>query len=283
MPFVLAPGIWRHLQRTSSEQHRQWSHKDGIRIGVSSVEALEEYFFKNKLTDRYILEDQLIEHNLPRELYEDYLIYQAMVRTVDRGEVDLAKNNNLILRYESLRGYNANFSVICMLRNPLEHAYSLLKQQQRFVSLQQADPFVRQYMDWLGHHEFGLNHKPFRLQGEEQILNGNPNDFEYWLQAWYHYYSRVLSLKDWNRFHVMSYEALADSPESFFTMISEATGYELNLDDLLPFKKTIFPLDLPVDHDLLSQCRELHARLSRTQCLSEYERKHRTTSPDRSG
>ena len=29
--------------------------------------------------------------------------------------------------------------------------------------MQSEDPFVKTYMDWLAHHEFGLGHKPFRF------------------------------------------------------------------------------------------------------------------------
>ncbi len=74
----------------------------------------------------------------------------------------LSKNNNSLLRIDALQRLgNAKF--IFMYRHPLDHSASLLKQHHRFTAMQQKDPFIREYFNFLGHHEFGSNHKPFSV------------------------------------------------------------------------------------------------------------------------
>ena len=48
-----------------------------------------------------------------------------------------------------------------MFRSPLEHSYSLLKQHNNFINLQQKETFIKDYMSSIGHYEFGQDHKPF--------------------------------------------------------------------------------------------------------------------------
>ena len=73
----------------------------------------------------------------------------------------LSKNNNFILRYKSIRKLNNCFIMVILFRSPLEHANSLLNQHKKFCKIQKKDPFILEYMNWLGHHEFGLNQKQF--------------------------------------------------------------------------------------------------------------------------
>ena len=48
-----------------------------------------------------------------------------------------------------------------MVREPISHSISLLNQHLNFLEIQKKDPFVLEYMNSLGHFEFGLNTKPF--------------------------------------------------------------------------------------------------------------------------
>jgi len=66
------------------------------------------------------------------------------------------------------------------------HAGSLLRQHPNFVAQQKSDHFVRSYMTWLAHHEFGLDHRPFRFdnKGAERLAAYQPDQLDYWLAIW---------------------------------------------------------------------------------------------------
>ena len=46
------------------------------------------------------------------------------------------------------------------IREPIQQAYSLYKQHQKFTNIQKNNDFVRRYMNYLGHFEFGADYKP---------------------------------------------------------------------------------------------------------------------------
>jgi hypothetical protein len=80
MPFLLCPNTWSRFYRPKSGKLKERSHKDGIMIGLNSNEALEEYFFKVKARDGYILPNALTGYHLPEQDYLDYLDYQSLVK-----------------------------------------------------------------------------------------------------------------------------------------------------------------------------------------------------------
>ena len=171
MPFLLSSNLWKLIYNPGKNKLKERAHGDRVLFGYKSVEALEEYFFKAFLMDQFIHDSHLAEHEIDRHTYDNYLIYQSLIKPDGADTTYLAKNNNLILRYESLRKYNKQFKIILLFRDPVEHAFSLMKQHKRFSALQEKDSFVLNYMDWLGHHEFGLNQKAFAF---EKLENANP-------------------------------------------------------------------------------------------------------------
>ena len=87
------------------------------------------------------------------------------------GQVYLAKNNNAVLRLKSMLPLNPDMTVFVLVRDPLQHAFSLMKQHQKFEKEQTEDPFILEYMNWLGHHEFGQGQLPFNLSGSGPTTN----------------------------------------------------------------------------------------------------------------
>ncbi len=209
MPFLLAPNIWRRFYNPKTKKLKERSHKDGVMIGLHSNEALEEYFFKVKANDSFIKSDHLVSYEITQEVYEDYLDYQSIIR-LDNQRTYLAKNNNFILRYASVRKYNEDFLMVILYREPLHHAASLLEKHKSYQSLQREDPFVLEYMNWLGHHEFGLNQKPFLFENSIYIEE-DKNTLDYWLKNWVNYYRYALSLKHPNTMFV-AYNTYCDNP-----------------------------------------------------------------------
>ena len=219
MPFVLAPRTWRRFFKPKSGELKERSHGDGILVGVASAEALEEPFFTAFSQVKFIGEETLIPHAVDAELYGRYLDYQGLVR--DEGKVYLAKNNNALLRYPGLRAQNRDFTAVLMFREPLAHAASLLAMHRRYSAMQLEDPFVRIYMDWLSHHEFGGGHKPFCFDGDADALKGDLDTLDYWLDRWLDYYQYALTMEDHRLLFVGHADWSADPSGVLRTILSK--------------------------------------------------------------
>ena len=210
MPFLMSPNTWKRIYNPKQSEQKERSHGDGIKIGLDSTEALEEYFFKLKDNDGFIEKNNLNEYNLSDEDYKDYLSYQAIVKN-GSDKIYLAKNNNFLLRYDSIRKRNKEFVTLILCRHPLYHAASLLEKHLFYSELQKEDPFVLEYMNWLGHHEFGNNQKVFEFENGVNFLNSDKSSLDYWLEVWMNFYKRVLQIEDENTL-VVTYEKFCSNP-----------------------------------------------------------------------
>lgn len=241
MPFLLACNIWKKVYNPGKNKLKQRAHGDKVMFGYKTIEALEEYFFKVFLKDKYITNSALIEHKIDEHIYKAYLTYQNLVKIDGIDSTYLAKNNNFILRYESLRKYNPHFKIILIFRNPTDHALSLMNQHMRFSSLQENDPFVLDYMNWLGHHEFGLNHKVFDLDQMGLCNQYATNSINYWLALWVSYYTRVLSLPEDENLILVDYTDLLDAPDKLISALGKGLKLDLIIDKTEPFDKSKTP------------------------------------------
>ena len=198
MPFVLAPNIWHRLSSYSAKKTDEVErvHGDGIKVDVDSPESLDEVFWRAFAGKDYIFEQHLGPHDADDELTEKFIRYVAAIlcSKAKRGQTDvgqhryLSKNNNNILRLKSVRKAFANALIIVPFRNPVAHAQSLLRIHNTFSDMQASDPFMAQYMVWLAHHEFGLDHRPFRFETDQTTLQYAPDQIEYWIQLWCNVY-----------------------------------------------------------------------------------------------
>ncbi len=231
MPVLLAPRLWAKFYRASRKEQQERAHGDGIKVGLASVEALEEYFFKVVTGDRFLKKDRLVRHELSTEENEQYRKYFKSL--CKPGEVYLAKNNNAVLRLPSLLAQNPDMKVFVLVREPLEHAYSLYKQHLKFSEEQSEDPFVLTYMNWLGHHEFGQGQLPFDLGGVGAGRDREKLDF--WLERWVEYYSYAQGL---GGVEFIRYEEFLARPSQVVERIAKATGININAEDIPVFEKT---------------------------------------------
>lgn len=236
MPFLMCPNTWTKFYKPKTGKLKERSHKDGIMIGLNSNEALEEYFFKVKAMDSYIKPDHLSEYTLPADDYSDYLDYQTIIKLDDK-KIYLAKNNNFLLRYRSVRACNDKFIMVILFRDPLSHAASLLDKHREYLQLQQDDPFVLEYMDWLGHHEFGRNQKPFLFEESLTLSQTDKASLDYWLEIWINYYRQVLSLDHPNTL-LINYDGYCRHPMETVQNILKKTGIKAEIPDLKPFVNT---------------------------------------------
>jgi sulfotransferase family protein len=260
MPFLLSVNIWRKIYHPRKRKLKERAHGDNILFGYDTIEALEEYFFKVFLNDKYIVNDSLIEHDIDPGTYEAYLSYQNLVRKKDSDSMYLAKNNNLILRYGSLRTFNPDFYIILIFRSPISHAFSLLTQHKRFSKLHNEDPFTLEYMNWLGHHEFGLNHKVFDLEGMELRKKYDSETMDYWIVVWISYYTHILSMVEDEKLLLVDYSDLCASPAELLSTIGKRIDMELTLDQRDPYKERELK-ELQIDPELIDKSNSIHDKL----------------------
>ena len=240
MPVLLAPRLWSKFYKPKKKEDKERAHGDGIKVGLASVEALEEYFFKVTTNDRFISDTGLHLHEISAEENDLYRRYTKSLCNV--GQVYLAKNNNAVLRLKSILPLNPDMTVYVLVRDPLQHAFSLMKQHQKFEKEQTADPFILEYMNWLGHHEFGLGQLPFNLSGSapQQTDRGQLN---YWLERWVDYYNYAKTISN---IQFIAYEDFVARPKEVLERISTATGITLKTEGVELFEKTA--LNVPA-HD----------------------------------
>ena len=99
----------------------------------------------------------------------------------------MSKNNNNLLRLDSIIRAFPNCIILIPFRDPFQQANSLLNQHNHFTKLQNGDSFVKKYMTYLVHHEFGLDHRPYTLN-ESINKNIDKKSINYWLEQWIHVY-----------------------------------------------------------------------------------------------
>lgn len=171
VPFVLSP-FFSKIFNKKKFQEKERLHSDGLTINLNSPEALDEIFFNNN------------EEFIKRELAN----YILLILDCEKKEKYLSKNNLNYKRVDLIKSILPNSIFLIPIREPLQQAYSLLKQHLNFIKLQKNDDFIRRYMNYLGHNEFGLDHKPWN----ESLRYNNFNEIDYWLEQWTLFYKKIL-------------------------------------------------------------------------------------------
>jgi len=247
MPFIMAPKLWKRFYNPKSAKEKLRAHGDNVMHSETSIEAMEEYFFKAQLNDEYINVESLRKHEIRKETFQEYLAFQSLFKEEGKDTIFLAKNNNLVLRLKSLRSYSNNFKVVLMFRNPVDHAKSLLNQHLNFIKQQQEDPFTLKYMDWLGHHEFGLNQKYFDLGGSIDFAQYDKSELSYWLLSWLNYYEYLIQQLPDENIILIEYQDLLQSPNELKEQLSKKLDVQLKSEHVTSFKSVAYVNDIDSD------------------------------------
>ena len=234
MPLLLAPNLWRKMYNPKKVTLKERKHGDKMLFGLNTIEALEEYFFKVFLNDSFISDVFLNEHEISEKIYKSYIKYQSLIRR-DNASTYLSKNNNIILRYKSLRKFNNAFKIVFLFRTPEEHAFSLLNQHKRFSEFQNENEFMQTYLDWLGHHEFGNHQKIFNFNNECLEISYDKNTLNYWLKVWLNYYTNLIHMSD-NNFMLIEYEDYLKMPDKVLQFIENEMKMTFDLSNIEPFE-----------------------------------------------
>jgi hypothetical protein len=193
MPFVMAPLLWSRLTggfRRNAEQAER-AHGDGMKIDFDSPEAFEEVIWKAFWKDHYRDDGITLwtQADEKPEATEFFLRHMRKIVAL-RGHASgagryLSKNNANIGRISLLRMMFPDAVIIVPVRHYLSQAASLLRQHRNFASLHDGTPFVRRYMEDIGHLEFGTLHRPLLFPGFSELSAGLPTDsLDYWIAYW---------------------------------------------------------------------------------------------------
>ncbi len=199
MPFVLMPKTWSGIsslfRRHKAEEER--AHGDRVMVNFDSPEAFEEVFWRSFCGPDYIYGDALRPHQPDEDTINEFRRFVRNVLTTDQSRQQtryLSKNNNNLLRLSAIADAFPEAAIFIPFREPLQHALSLQKQHALFLKTHAGDSFTLDYMNWLGHHEFGGNHRPFRFAESGLALDDyGPDRLEYWLGCWADCYAYVLN------------------------------------------------------------------------------------------
>lgn len=204
MPFVLAPLMWESISGRFRRQAvaKERAHGDGMDVSYDSPEAFEEVIWLAHLKKRYVRDGRLLL--LTRDDLDQEFItgFGALVRkTRLLASMDqpasapryLSKNNANVARLNLLPTLCPDSTIVVPFRHPLSHIASFMKQHRLFLERHPADPFALDYMQWLGHFEFGLALRPIDFGGwlEGETLPTD-DDHGFWLRYWTAAYTHAL-------------------------------------------------------------------------------------------
>ncbi len=262
MPFVLAPNLWRRLTSMSKREieNTQRAHGDDLLVNADSPESLDEVFWRIFSGDEYIQKTFLKPHEPREELIHKYVCYVKAILAAQapRNDRYLSKNNNNILRLGAIHRAFPNALVLIPFRDPTQHAHSLLRQHLRFSELQTKSRFTLSYMTWLGHHEFGLDHRPFRFN-RTTLSAYHTDTLDYWLRLWCETYAWLEQSKPKSALFIC-YEDLCNREETW-TRLASLAGIPAEHSTGDAFKLSNRPMDMTIDQGLADEAAAIYDRL----------------------
>jgi hypothetical protein len=227
MPFVLSPNFSKLFNKKNTSK-KERVHGDGIDFDINSPEAFDEVFFNN---DKEFVENELLNYLQLILLSENKVKY-------------LSKNNHNYKRVDLINSILPNCIFLIPIREPFQHANSLLNQHLHFSQLQKKDDFIKRYMNYLGHNEFGLNHKswndPINYQDYDKI--------DYWLEQWFLFYKNIYNkYQSYANCYFVLYEELTNTNyiKTLLKKINFNEFENINLNYFKNSNKKELNIDLP--------------------------------------
>jgi len=264
MPFVLAPNLWSKIAGKSepAASLKERAHGDGIMVNYDSPEAFDEVFWQVFVKNDYVTKDGLRAHDAGPEVIQNYRRYVCAIANKYKKSRYISKNNNNVLRLESIHRAFPNATVLIPFRDPRQHAFSLLRQHQMFLVKQRQDPFVRRYMSWLGHYEFGSTHKRFRNEMTVFRIT-DTNSIDYWLEQWITVYRFLLDhpLAGSGKLVFLSYERMCQNSDRVWRKLCSLLDLEHSITP--DFIARVSNTPQPDDRSLVESATETYTLLDR--------------------
>ena len=259
MPFVLCPMLWDRFSNSFAvdDDAKERAHDDGLKVSTSSPEAFEEMVWKHFWSEPYEndrirpwrAEDQNPEFAAFFRTHMQKVI--ALRQTEASGPLRyLSKNNLNIARLAAPPAPLQEGTFLIPFRDPVQQAASMRRQHERFLQLHAEDDFVREYMEAIGHHEFGKGLRPVDF-GNWLADAPSPDRLSFWLRYWTAAYAFVLEHAGSSSV-LVPYDRLTQDPPSVLAAVAEAL--DLPTDRLVGQSDRLSsPRTHPVDAAALSE------------------------------
>ena len=239
MPFILAPNLSR-LFRKKNIVTQERLHQDGIMFDLNSPEAFDEVFLSSFDTS---------------EIKDEFLNYIQLILLKENKKRYLSKNNSNYKRIDLLLSLLPNALFLIPIREPLQHSYSLLTQHLHFSKLQRQNDFIRKYMNYLGHHEFGINHTSWKKPNTYNSYQ----DINYWLEQWILFYESIYEkYNNYSNCKFVIYEKLDDKR----TIVDLANFVEIKFSNNFKFKVSHKDCPLNFDEDLCEYAKKTYLKFT---------------------
>lgn len=258
MPFVLSPNLWSKINRVKiSKNFKYASQNPKIKVNINSPEAFEEVFWKIFSGKNYSSENSVNILEYQEEIFDKYKNFIKLVLKKYEKKLYLSKNNNNILRLKGIREFFPNSLIIVPYRDPLQQSFSLLTQHKYFSDLNKKNIFSKDYMDYLGHYEFGLNHKNFNIPNEflsNHQYKSDTHSIDYWLAEWGKVYSHALELNTKYSLNIIfiEYEKFCSNPSYFISLILKKLNLKNEKFEKLSISKAE-KVDIDIDDKILKE------------------------------
>ena len=238
MPFIMSPNIYSKINKKKEIQKKERYHNDGILFDLNTPEAFDEVFFLtiNK-----------------KDIEKEFERFVSLILKKNNKIRYLSKNNFNYRRLDFLKRVFPKSILLIPFRKPLEHANSLLNQHINFLKIQKDNPFILKYMNYLGHFEFGINHKSWNKSENFKLDNIN-----YWIEQWLLFYDNLYKKSEniKNLFFIC-YEKLDN--QDYMNKIKKRI--ELNLANDFIFKKSHIEIDQGYENKLLNKANDIYKNL----------------------
>lgn len=224
-PFVMTPVIWHAFTSIFSRSGRKQErpHKDGIRVCRESPEAFEEpiwqHFFPHVHDDNAV---HTINEQQGTETFSAFFAdHIRKIQMIRKGSRYLSKGNYNLTRIRYLADLFPDARFVVPIRHPLEHVWSLVRQNNLFREYAMADKRIADYLRAAGHYEFGPQRKPININAGtgEKVLEAwaAGKDHIGYAIMWAEVYRYIWTLLEArgpvaNRLYVLRYEELCARP-----------------------------------------------------------------------
>ncbi len=271
MPFIFTPVLWNRLSGgiRSKGVLRERAHGDGLNISEDSPEAFEEVLWRKYFPDYY--SDSHISMwdstNIKfTEYFRQHMQKIISLRCPEKlSSRYVSKNNGNIARTQAIKAMFPDAFIVVPLRRPIDHAISLSRQHSNFLAQHASDKFVHQYMEDIGHYEFGSLHRPIQFPLLSSLTSGlSSASLDYWVAYWISALEYLSAQQDVN---FISYENLCQSPEQGLGRLCQLIELEASPTEIstaagifrAPSKNT--PQEGIVDESLLDRANEIYTRI----------------------
>ena len=205
LPLPLFPAFWRKVHKGfhQGQSPIQRAHDDGILVSPDSPEAFEEIYWEN-----------IGNHLSEKEVVESFSSYiSSIAHATDPGKRYISKNNNNVTRLPLLSKIceELNGVIIIPIRDPIKTAVSSHRMHQRFVAMQEEDPFVLEYMNLLGHREFGKGLQWLQVGSQAFKPSYPTTEVECWLEYWIYLHSAITQVSS-SYCRMVNFDAMRSEP-----------------------------------------------------------------------